>query len=204
MMGAPHGFTSGAPTAPGPGGPPLPTGPGPAGPAAYGPAFHSGWTAPVAATAAASRATTTTELPKLPPLELPTFSGLAEDWLSFRETFLQRVDARPGLSDVEKYLYLAHALKAGSAAAFTKGYEASRYAYREAWASLEREYGDETVLRLRLQEKLQGLPRPPEGDIDSTWELLRSVETLCRQMRRLGEDPDNNTYVETAVYTKLP
>lgn len=48
---------------------------------------------------------------KLPTLSITIFNGDYTDWCSFKESFVFLIGKNKSLSDVEKFLYLKHAIK---------------------------------------------------------------------------------------------
>ena len=130
------------------------------------------------------------ELPRLPPLELPTLSGRPEDWSTFRETFLQRVrsSSTPSRATRLPPIVVASRLHLSPI---------ERYGELSKWSSATRRRS------VSVFKSDQGLSQPPEGAIGTTWELLHQIDFLCRQMRRLGEDT-NHPCIETTTYSKLP
>ena len=69
---------------------------------------------------------------KLPKLETPVFDGNILNWRAFWKQFSVSVHNRPSLSNSEKFVYLQHALKGGTAMAVIEGLSQSGENYGEA------------------------------------------------------------------------
>ncbi|KAI4476196.1 hypothetical protein M0804_013782 [Polistes exclamans] len=73
---------------------------------------------------------------RLPQIELPQFSGLYEEWYSFRDTFKSLIHENSWLSQIQKFHYLCSSLK-GEAADKTLSLEILEVNYEEARKSLQ-------------------------------------------------------------------
>ena len=69
---------------------------------------------------------------KLQKLDVPTFDGNILNWKCFWEQFCISVHDRPNLSEVEKLVYLCHALKDGSVKHAIEGLSRCDEHYMEA------------------------------------------------------------------------
>ncbi|XP_045538252.1 uncharacterized protein LOC123721942 [Papilio machaon] len=72
---------------------------------------------------------------KLPVITLPTFDGLYEHWLEYRDTYLSLVHNSTDISDIQKFHYLKSSLK-GSAEMVVNALEISSENYSVAWELL--------------------------------------------------------------------
>lgn len=81
------------------------------------------------------------EFLKLPRVNMPTFSGKYEKWISFRNMFQSMIHQNASLPPVQKMQYLILALK-GEAYDIFSSLEASADNYHEAWEMLKERYDD--------------------------------------------------------------
>ncbi|XP_024884226.1 uncharacterized protein LOC112462587 [Temnothorax curvispinosus] len=95
-----------------------------------------------AATASAREATPHNLLPRI---NLPQFSGVIEDWLSFRDLFLSVINRHHTITDVEKLHYLRTSLR-GKAAKLVRNIPLIHGNFERAWATLREFYENQRVL----------------------------------------------------------
>lgn len=159
----------------------------------------------VVTTNAATAATTATspildEEPRLPQQQLPHFSGERTKWRQFKELFEVSIHNRH-IPNIRKLQFLLNCLQ-GEAAALVEGFPLEGSSYDAVWSTLSREYGDDTVLRLRLHSDLRHLA-PSDESVESTSKLIREAKRLCRLLSQLGEDV-SNTQTTAIIEEKLP
>lgn len=77
----------------------------------------------------------------LPKIQLPTFSGQYEDWMSFHDLFNTLVHTNKSLSDVQKLHYLKTSIT-GEAASILKQVQVTEANYGKAWDTLKTRYGN--------------------------------------------------------------
>lgn len=80
----------------------------------------------------------------LPRIQLPQFSGVYEDWPSFRDLFLSVVGKNPSISNIERFHYL-RCVK-GSAEKLIRSLTVTRENYDRAWAILARHFENKKEL----------------------------------------------------------
>jgi Protein of unknown function (DUF1759) len=75
---------------------------------------------------------------KLPAIALPSFNGNAEEWVSYRDTFISMVHENPDLSGSTKFRYLKSSIteKLSSIALMPESTER----YEDAWETVKRFY----------------------------------------------------------------
>lgn len=71
---------------------------------------------------------------------MPGFDGSFEKWLSFKNTFCNRIGSQTDLTDVDKLYYLSSALEKRDAASKISIFETDGLNYSKAWELLERSY----------------------------------------------------------------
>ena len=114
----------------------------------------------------------------LKPLELPKFSGNAQQFVRWCQTFKRLVDEDRYVSDDYKLARLKEALQGSSAEDIVAQMFDGPGAYAPAWAELEQWYGGEDR-HLALQEKAI-LNHPRIADRDS--EALRKFAVKLRNV----------------------
>ncbi|XP_063543203.1 uncharacterized protein LOC134751690 [Cydia strobilella] len=121
---------------------------------------------------------------KLPPINLPSFSGDYQEWMHFKDLFISMVHNEPGLSDIHKHHYLRSSLK-GEAEQVVRHFELTAANYGKAWNALVCRYSNDRVIaniilnRLLNQKKLtyecsKGL----KDLLDTTNQCLSSLTNL--------------------------
>ncbi|XP_063618731.1 uncharacterized protein LOC134791612 [Cydia splendana] len=121
---------------------------------------------------------------KLPPINLPSFSGDYQEWMHFKDLFISMVHNEPGLSDIHKHHYLRSSLK-GEAEQVVRHFELTVANYAKAWNALVCRYSNDRVIantilnRLLNQKKLtyecsKGL----KDLLDTTNQCLSSLANL--------------------------
>lgn len=119
-------------------------------------ATHS--TAPLAAAPLAADITAqTNSLLKLPNIDLPTFNGEYDQWVTFRDTFEAIIDTNTNLTKIQKFYYLQSAVK-GRAAQCFKSLSLSNENYDAAWKLLKARFEN---TRLIVHHHIQALLELP-------------------------------------------
>src|SRR5713101_8123159 len=125
---------------------------------------------------------------RLPTLELPTFSGQIEDWLSFQDLFKASVHNNSRLTNAQKLQYLKASTK-GDAARMIKNLAITDANYEIAQGILEERFSRKRELLFCYIDKLNSQPKlvtENSADIlrmvDSTMETIRCLETLGPQI----------------------
>ena len=124
---------------------------------------------------------TTVNLPKL---EVPTFDGKVECWVSFRDLFTASVKNHKGLSEAQKLQYLMSSVK-GEAENIVKGFSITDGNFKKAWSLLERRYDNTREIIFILLRKFfhqsactKECPKSLKKLIDTSMEVVRSLEDL--------------------------
>src|SRR5665811_2120891 len=94
---------------------------------------------------------------RLPRLELPSFDGNLDDWMSFRDMFSTAVHNNATLSNAQKLTYLKSVLK-GDAGRLIKTLTLTGTNYDIAWKQLKKRYQNERKLLFAIFKKLVEQP----------------------------------------------
>ncbi|XP_018564512.1 uncharacterized protein LOC108905924 [Anoplophora glabripennis] len=81
---------------------------------------------------------------KLPIIKLPTFGGVCNQWLEFRDAFTALVHDNKTISDIQKYYYMKSALE-GEASHLIQSIAVSVANYKIAWDLLCERYENKTA-----------------------------------------------------------
>jgi len=82
---------------------------------------------------------------KLPPLEIPQFSGTYTEWAAYHDIFSALVHNNDKIGDIEKFFYLRSSLS-GDAESVLKCIQTTADNYNAAWNSLIERYDNKKVL----------------------------------------------------------
>ncbi|KMQ85149.1 hypothetical protein RF55_16472 [Lasius niger] len=98
-----------------------------------------------AATGQPSSRVSLTPRTTLPRIQLPTFTGKYEDWLSFRDLFVSIISKDTTLTNVERLHYLKTSLK-GEAERLVRNFTITDANFDRAWAALVEHYENKRLL----------------------------------------------------------
>lgn len=121
---------------------------------------------------------------KLPVINLPSFSGNYEDWLTFHDMFSSMVHNNTSISKVDKMNYLKASLH-GDAESTIKHIQISECNYDQAWKALIDRYCNKRLIvksvlkRLFTQKKVNiQTAKQVRSLLDTTTECLNSLQSL--------------------------
>ena len=114
---------------------------------------------------------------RLPQMDLPTFDGAFENWLSFKDLFTTSVEDNTSLSGAQKLQYLKSCLK-GEAALLIKSYTVTDSHYAQAWDSLNQRYNHKSEITQALLKRLFSL-HPLRQETASGLRHLMDVTSDC-------------------------
>ena len=139
---------------------------------------------------------------KVPKLEAPAFDGDLLNWNSFWEQFSISIDERTSLSDAEKFVYLQHSLKEGSAKNVIQGLSGTGEHYAKAVECLKARYDRP---RLVHQSHVKSIIEAPPIKDGSGRELRRLHDTLQQHLRALdAADCDPlSCFITSTIQLKL-
>lgn len=132
-----------------------------------------------------SQATEAAKVPavevRLPKLELPTFDGNLEEWLSFRDLYVAAVHDNTGLTGAQKLQYLKASVK-GDAAILLQAVSITNDNYEQAWELLNNRYQNRREI---VTATLKRLVNHPAMRSESPTELRKLVDTTMECIRSL-------------------
>lgn len=118
---------------------------------------------------------------RLPKLELPTFDGNLEEWLSFRDLYVAAVHDNTGLTGAQKLQYLKASVK-GDAAILLQSVSITNDNYEQAWELLNNRYQNRREI---VTATLKRLVNHPAMRSESPAELRKLVDTTMECIRSL-------------------
>ena len=121
---------------------------------------------------------------RLPKLELPTFNGNLNEWLSFRDLFMAAVHDNAGLTGAQKLQYLKASVR-GDAALLLQSVSITNDNYEQAWDLLNGRYQNRREIVTSTLKRLVNHP-PMRSDsplelrklVDNTMECIRSLKVM--------------------------
>ena len=119
----------------------------------------------VTTTQATSASVAASMLPKLPNINLPTFSGDLIEYEEFIDQFEAQIGSRPDLEPLTKLQYLKSLLK-GRALELIKGYSSTSANYISAINTLKETYGDEERIKHCLFQKMASIESPKHNKLE--------------------------------------
>lgn len=129
----------------------------------------------------------------LPKIQIPTYSGQYEEWLSFHDLFTTLVHNNKSLDNVQKLHYLKTSLT-GEAASILKHIQVTECNYSQAWDLLKSRYGNKRITinaimkRFFAQKKMTiNTSNQIKHLMDTTFECLHHLKNLKVQTE--GWDP---------------
>lgn len=132
---------------------------------------------------------------KLPTINLPTFSGKYEHWVSFFDTFNALIDKNENLSEVQKLHYLKASL-VYDAAKVLSNLELTSTNYKIAIDLLKEQYEN---TRLIVQNHIKCLFDLPQLQKDSPAILKQVVNTVQTNLRALESQGQHTEYWDQII-----
>lgn len=121
---------------------------------------------------------------RLPKLELPTFDGNLDEWLSFRDLFVAAVHDNSGLTGAQKLQYLKASVK-GDAAILLQSVSITNDNYEQAWDLLNNRYQNRREIVTSTLKRLVNHPAMRSESpvelrklVDNTMECIRSLKVM--------------------------
>ncbi|CAG7731453.1 unnamed protein product [Allacma fusca] len=158
---------------------------------------------PATAGAATTIPTIGSQRAKLPELQVPKFSGKAEDWLMFRNRFSQAIDKRADLWDADKLQYILSYLQ-GKPSSMLAAVALEDKNYGPAWAQLQvryehkRELISKYILRMVQQSEVK------ERNATTISQLICNFNNAMDALRSLGRPVDQwGDWVVATICSKL-
>ena len=138
---------------------------------------------------------------KLPPLQLPMFSGTVVEWPEFWALF-DTIHTNTQLSQVSKFAYLKDCLTA-EAAQCMGGLPITAGAYEIAIDVLCERYGGPEIVISSLYTELRRMPMAERG-FDSIENTFDNMERIMRQLSTLGENVSQQRLLVQQIMAKFP
>lgn len=126
----------------------------------------------------------------LPKIQLPTFCGKYEDWLSFHDLFVTLVHNNVTLNNVQKLHYLKTSLT-GEAASKLKHIQVTDLNYEQAWNILKRRYGNKRITVDAIMKKLFWQKKMVTNNSNSIKSLLDTTFECLNHLKNLKVEIEN-------------
>lgn len=140
---------------------------------------------------------------KLPTISVPTFDGLYEHWLEFRDIFLSLIHNSETITEIQKFHYLKSSLS-GNAKSVIDSIEFSANNYKVAWELLLNRFDNTKLLvhnHIKSMFTMQSLTK------ESPVQLRRLIDNILKNLRALkllGEPTEYwDTLIIYIIVTKL-
>ncbi len=139
---------------------------------------------------------------KLPKLDVPTYDGNILNWTTFWEQFTVAVHGHSSLSDTEKFAYLRHAVKSGTAKGVIEGLSRSGEQYLEAIESLKSRYNRPRLIHQAHVWKVLEAPSLKDGNGRELRRLHDLTQQHLRALKALGQEP-SGPFITSLLELKL-
>ncbi|XP_031356656.1 uncharacterized protein LOC116180686 [Photinus pyralis] len=144
------------------------------------------------------------KLARLPRINLTSFSGKYEEWLSFRDSFHSLIDSNKSLTTIEKFQYLKGAV-IGEAAAVIKCLETSETNYDQAKDLLKSRYENKRVIISNHIKALFELPVVTRESHDNFRNMLDSILQHTRALKAMGRPVEGyDDFLIYLITSKFP
>ena len=139
---------------------------------------------------------------KIPKLEAPTFDGNILNWTHFWEQFSISIDEHSNLSNAEKFVYLQHSLKGGSAKSVIEGLSGTGEHYSKAVECLMNRYNRPRLIHQSHVKIILEIPSLRDGNGK---ELRKFHDTLQQHLRALdaSECEPLSQFITSIIELKL-
>lgn len=139
---------------------------------------------------------------KLPQINLPTFSGKYEEWISFKDTFESLIIKDQELTDVEKLTHLKSVV-IGDAARKINIFSMKSVHFTEAWNLLIRAYENKRLIISRHLTLLLTLPAVDRDSYEDLCKLVDYAQQHVRSLKNLGIEINTELLVKV-IEMRLP
>ncbi|XP_038107025.1 uncharacterized protein LOC119766508 [Culex quinquefasciatus] len=126
---------------------------------------------------------------QLPQIQLRTFTGDDDDWVSFRDLFTSLIHWRNDLSGVEKLQYLRGCLF-GKPATMVDKFKMSNADYQLAWEDLLNYYNNSKQMRKRQIQHLFELPAMSKESSEELRDLIQGFEKVVQSLDQIVQPGD--------------
>ncbi|CAI6376040.1 unnamed protein product [Macrosiphum euphorbiae] len=140
---------------------------------------------------------------KLQPLEIPTFTGKFDDWVTFHDIYCAMIHTNNCLSDIQKFYYLRNALE-GEATSLIQNLETSSSNYEIAWKIITTRYNNTRMLIQTHTKRIFDLEPINKESAIKLKQLTDSLNGHMQALKSLNHDPYNwGALLLHVIYTKL-
>uniref|UniRef100_A0A182PWM8 Uncharacterized protein n=1 Tax=Anopheles epiroticus TaxID=199890 RepID=A0A182PWM8_9DIPT len=140
-------------------------------------------------------------------IPLPNFDGALESWPTFRDAFSSMIDGHPGLSDVDKLIYLKRVVSK-EAAQVIDAVETTGANYSVAWEMLKTRYENKKMLVRRYLDDLFAISPAKRENYESLTILLDGFERTIKMVEKVanfgGTDPNGLGIATNVHQVSLP
>lgn len=140
---------------------------------------------------------------KLPPIEIPTFTGDPTTWKLFKESFIGLIHNNHKLSPIQKVQYLTSKLQ-GKAASICSGVDCTGDNYELLWKSLVTRYDDPRSLATFYFNKLMTFQTRKLETPNKLTEFLDEFCSVVESLRSLKLDNLEDFIILNLALNKLP
>ncbi|XP_058457001.1 uncharacterized protein LOC131434350 [Malaya genurostris] len=124
---------------------------------------------------------------RLPPINVPTFSGERKHWRSFKDIYETTIHNRMDLKDSMKMQYLVSYLE-GDARRLVSSFPISDANYREAWATLTNFYDKKKYTVFALVREFVDQSAINTASSSNLRRLVTTSDDVVRQLNALGDE----------------
>ncbi|KAK6744583.1 hypothetical protein RB195_011356 [Necator americanus] len=142
---------------------------------------------------------TAAQIPKLPAIPIPTFTGKIWEFSNFWTLFEANVHQQP-LTKLQKFNYLVNTLR-GEARELIRHYPITESNYDHAVDLLHSKYGNETALIGNLQTRLE-TAKAESKNIKAQRRLLETIIPIITQLQELRVNLDGS-YLSQKILAKF-
>ena len=130
---------------------------------------------------------TTNSAVKLPTVNLPTFDGNYDHWITFRDMFTSLIHNNPSIGTVEKFYYLKTSLS-GEAASVLDNLDISASSYELSWSLLSNRYTSEvTKISKEMSSNLSVVEITPKVSTIERLQRFWEIEHITKPCRLTEE-----------------
>lgn len=142
-------------------------------------------------------------LVKLKPLEIPTFTGKFDDWVTFQDIFRALVHENKFITDIEQFYYLRNALE-GEASSLIKNLETCSSNYDIAWKIVTTRYNNTRLLIQTHTKRIFDLEPINKESAIKLKQLTDQLNAHIQALKALNHDPYSwGALLLHVIYTKL-
>lgn len=138
---------------------------------------------------------------KLPDVDIPTFDGSMDAWLSFKDGFNSMVDSRTDINDLIKLAYLKKALK-GEAFNKISIFTTSAENYKKAWTVLTEAYEKKRILMIRHIDAILDFPVAEKATAAGLSKLVDDAKQHMHMLELLNMSRDD--FIVRVLEKRLP